>query len=343
MTQSNDSKNNRRYFFSVKYSMLILCTLVFFLFSGCKNEKDPEVLLRAALIVNEGHPWHEAFVFLSKTLEKESDGRIRLEVYHSEQLAKEIEAIRLIQAGVIDMTVTGSTLSNWVETAAFCEIPYLLTNSDDMRKLLNHPMGKMIEDEILESTGLRVVCYFERGARHLTANRPIRHPDDLNGLILRVPNVPAYITAWQAMGAKPTPMAFSEVFTALQQNTIDAQENPMAMIKAAGFAEVQSHLNLTGHVVSWVYPVLGEKQFQAMPEDLKAIFVASVDKMQKYEQQLTLENELTIRKELEAKGMTMVEVDKEAFAERCEQAIYESFSPRMKKLYKEILEITRNK
>ncbi|MGS0525472.1 TRAP transporter substrate-binding protein [Zobellia nedashkovskayae] len=225
--------------------------------------------------MNEEHTWYKAFVYFSQILEERSQGRIKVEVYPSEQLAKEIEAIRLIQADVIDMTTTGSTLTNWFEVATFCELPFLMQDSTDMNRYINGPIGKLMEEEMINKSGLRSLGHFERGPRHLTSNRPIRHPDDLDGLIVRVPNVPSFVTLWKALGAKPTPMAFSEVFTSLQQGTIEAQENPFALINNAGFAEVQKYLNLTGHVISWVYPVIGEKQFQRLPPDLQKIFFTS--------------------------------------------------------------------
>ncbi|WP_149274275.1 TRAP transporter substrate-binding protein [Pareuzebyella sediminis] len=306
----------------------------FFALNACKTrEKEPEVLLRAALLVKEDHTWYKGFAYFKEIMEERSNGRVKVEIYPSEQLAKEIEAIRLIQAGVIDMTTTGSTLTNWFEVAAFCEMPFLLNDAADIDSYVNGPVGRRIEKEMIEKSGLRAMGHFERGPRHLTSNRPIRHPDDLNGLIIRVPNVPSFVTAWSALGAKPTPMAFSEVFTSLQQGTIEAQENPFAMINNAGFAEVQQYLNLTGHVISWVYPVVGEKQFQALPPDIQQLFLEASSEMQAYEHRLFLENEKKVQDELKAKGMKFIEVDKKAFQEKCEKAIYESLSPDMQDLY----------
>lgn len=297
------------------------------------QEKKPEILLRAALLVKEDHTWYKGFAHFKKIMEERSNGRVKVEIYPSEQLAKEIEAIRLIQAGVIDMTTTGSTLTNWFEVAAFCEMPFLLNDAADIDAYVNGPIGELIEKEMIEKSGLRPMGHFERGPRHLTSNRPIRHPDDLKGLIIRVPNVPSFVTAWSALGAKPTPMAFSEVFTSLQQGTIEAQENPFAMINNAGFAEVQQYLNLTGHVISWVYPVVGEKQFQALPPDIQQLFLDASAEMQAHEHRLFLENEKKVQDELKAKGMEFIEVDKKAFQEKCERAIYESLSPEMQELY----------
>lgn len=327
-------RGEQRAKFTAKALLLVLAIL--FLLSCKSKESEPEFLLRTALLVNEDHTWYQAFAYFGEILEERSNGRIKVQLYPSEQLAKEIEAIRLIQAEVIDMTTTGSTLTNWFEVATFCELPFLMQDSLDMARYIKGPIGKLMEKEMIEKTGLRALGHFQRGPRHLTSNRPIRHPDDLNGLIIRVPNVPSFVDTWKALGAKPTPMAFSEVFTSLQSGTIEAQENPFAMINNAGFAEVQKYLNLTGHVLSWVYPVVGEKQFQKLPPDLQEIFLQAGKDMQKYEHDLFLENEKNVQEELKAKGMEFIEVDKDAFQKKCEKAIYESLSPEMQKIYHQL-------
>ncbi|MFY0654210.1 MAG: TRAP transporter substrate-binding protein [Cyclobacteriaceae bacterium] len=324
-----------------RFLTILLCS--FLTLFGCTEENEPEFLLRASHLVNEKHTWFKAFEYFAEIIEERSGGRIRVENYHSEQLAKEIEAIRLIQAGVIDMTTTGSMLNNWIEIVAFCEMPFLLKDSSDMKRLIYGPIGQRMEREMREKTGIRPVGFFQRGPRHLTTNRPVRHPDDLKGLIIRVPNVPSFVTAWEALGAKPTPMSFSEVFTSLQQGTIEAQENPFAMINSAGFAEVQDYLNLTAHVVSWTYPVIGEKQYQKFPDDLKKIFDECAADMQRYEHDLFITNEKGVQAELKKKGMEFVDVDKEAFGEKCRDAIYNSLSSEMQQVYLQIQEIINDR
>ncbi len=323
--------------FKITKSLLVVAIGLVILMQ-CKQKQSAPYVLKASLLVNENHTWYKGFVYFQEILEKRSGGQIKLEVYHSEQLAKEIEAIRLIQAGVIDMTITGSMLNNWMEIAVFCELPFLLRDSVDMKQLINGPVGRRIEHEMVTKTGLRPLGYFQRGPRHLTSNRPIKHPDDLNGLILRVPNVPSFVTTWSALGAKPTPMAFSEVFTSLQQGTVEAQENPFALIKSAGFSEVQRYINLTAHVVSWGYPVIGEKQFRRMPDDLQEIFLKAASDMQQYEHQLFLDGEKSVQQALKDKGMQFIEVDKDAFNNKSKTAIYESLSPEMRKVYHRVLE-----
>lgn len=315
------------------YLLLLLSAGLFF---QCSPVEQKTYLFRIGHVANTDHSWHQAFEYFGEILEERTDGQIQVEVYPAEQLGKEIEVIRSIQAGIVEMTITAGTLQNWTEMAGFCETPFLLKDSTHLHQVVDGPIGDRIEADILKFTQMRPVAYFERGARHLTSNRPIRHPDDLQGIILRTPNVPAYITAWEAVGAKPTPMAFSEVFTSLQQGTIEAQENPFAMIKSASFAEVQNYLNLTGHLISWGYIVVGEKQFQALPENLKHEFLQAAKDMQAYEHSMFLRKEEIIKKELIAQGMEFVEVDKQAFSDISSAALYERLSPDMKKIYKEI-------
>jgi tripartite ATP-independent transporter DctP family solute receptor len=286
--------------------------------------------------VNEQHPWYKATEHFEQILEDRSGGRIQVEVFHSEQLAKEIEAIRLIQADVIDMCTTGSMLSNWIDIVALCDMPFLFSDSTEMRRVIEGPIGKQMEEEMIAKTGMRPIAILSRGPRHLTSNRPIRHPDDLNGFIVRVPNLPTFITAWEALGAKPTPMAFSEVFTSLQQGTIEGQENPFALIRAAGFSEVQQYINLTAHVQSWNYIVIGEKQYQRLPADLKKIFDQAADDMERYHHQIFLENERKVQLELQEMGMELIAVDNQAFKEKASEAIYQSLTPEMQAIYRQI-------
>lgn len=301
---------------------------------SCRSAKQPEFLLRASLLVAEDHTWFRAFTYFGQLLEERSEGRMVLQTYPSEQLAKEIEAIRMIREGVIDMTTTSALLSNWTEIMTFCEMPFLMDSMEEVDQMLNGPVGARIRAEMVEKTGLRPVGYFQAGARHLTSNRPIRHPDDLAGLVIRIPNIPAFVTAWDALGAKTTPIAFSEVFTSLQQGVINAQENPLPLTKMAAMYEVQQYVNLTSHVFGWTYPVIGEQQFQRLPADLRTIFLECARDMQVYERQLFQVNAIKTRTELEAKGMIFVEVDRAAFVEKHGDAIYRTLSPEMQEIYR---------
>ncbi len=325
----------RKILSSVNWAILYSGWLLILLFGKCAKN-DEIYLFRMGHVANEDHTWHRAFLYFSEQIKERSGGRIIVEVYPNEQLGKEVEIIRSISLGIADMTITGGTLQNWTQKAAFSDMPFVLRDTLHLQSLVKSSLAKQIEQAILDDTDMRVVAYFQRGPRYLTSNRPIRSPDDLNGIIIRVPNVPSYVTAWSGMGAKPTPMAFSEVFTSLQQGTIEAQENPLAMIHSANFNEVQQYVNLTGHVISWGYVVVGEDKFQSLPGDLKSIFLDVAGDMQDYEHHLFLEKETELRMELETSGMQFIEVDKEAFNEKGSAAVYAGLTPEMKSIYDQI-------
>jgi len=315
-------------------SALALFVLITML--SCSSHKEESYLFKLGHPANEDHTWHRAALHFDSLLNVRTEGRVRVSVFANEQLGKETEMIRSIMAGITDMTITGGTLQNWTPLAAFTDMPFLLRDTTHMKAVAEGELGKRMEEQLKQTTGLLPICYFQRGPRHLTTNRPIRHPDELKGLMIRIPNVPSYVTAWQALGAKPTPMSLSEVFTALQQGAIDGQENPLAMIASSNFQEVQKYVNLTGHVISWVYVVIGEQQFQRLPERYQTVFMECAAEMQAYEHRLFLEKESTFRKELESKGMIFVEVDQKAFREKASGTIFNGLNEEGKKFYEEI-------
>lgn len=320
--------------------VLVLFIISQLFYFGCgRKEQEQVYTFKIGHVANSDHTWHKAFKYFSEILYERSNGKIIIEVYPNEQLGKEIELIRSIKTGIADMTITAGTLQNWTDIVAFSDMPFIFRDSVHMKKLAEGPIGKEMADKILKETGIRIVTYFPRGPRHLTSNRPVRNPADLNGLLIRVPNVPSYTVAWSAMGANPTPMAMSEVFTSLQQGTIEAQENPLAMISSTNLYEVQDYVNLTAHVISWGYVVIGDKQFQEMPRDLQVLFMEAAKDMQDYEHRLFLENETRLRDYLEEKGMTFIEVDNLSFREMGSPAVYQSLSKEMRHMYDRIMSI----
>lgn len=224
------------------------------------------------------------------------------------------------------MTITGESLQNWAPMAALLAIPYGYRSLKHMDEVASGPIGDEIERQIIDKAAVRPIAYFARGARNLTSNRPISTPDELDGLKMRVPSVPLFVDTWKALGAQPTPMAFSEVFTSLQNGTIDAQENPLALIKSANFNEVQSHVDLTEHVRSWIYLVVSELTWNELSDDDRAAVMQAAGTAQAYERELFTADEASLRTELEDEGMTFVEVDREAFAAKAKDAVLSSVS-----------------
>ena len=280
-----------------------------------------DTTLKLGHLANEENTWHKAAVKFGEELSALTEGRIEVQVFPNESLGKEIDLINGMQLGTADMTITGESLQNWAPLAAMLAVPYAYESIEEMDTVAAGEIGDRIEQQIVEKAQIRPIGYFARGPRHLTSNRPIKTPDDLNGLRMRVPNVPLFVAVWSALGAQPTPMAFSEVFTSLQNGTIEAQENPLALIQAASFHEVQDYVNLTEHVHSWIYLTISELTWNNLsPEDQEAVLEAA-RRAQEYERELFVEEEQKLVEELKAAGMEFVEVDKEAFAAKAKDAV----------------------
>ena len=289
-----------------------------------------ERTLKLGHLANEENPWHLASVKFGEELSALTDGRIAVEVFPNESLGKEIDLINGMQLGTVDMTITGESLQNWAPMAALLAVPYAYKSIEHMDEVASGEIGDQIEAQIVEKAQVRPVAFFARGPRNLTSNRPIAHPDELNGLKMRVPNVPLFIDVWSALGAAPGPMAFSEVFTSLQNGTIEAQENPLALIRSASFNEVQSHVNMTEHVRSWIYLAIAESTWQQLSAEDQAAVIEAAARAQAFERGLFEASLADDRAYLEANGMTFVEVDGAAFAAKAKDAVLANVSDEIK-------------
>lgn len=312
-----------------KVSTLVLATSLAsqLLFSQAYSA---ETTLKLGHLANEENSWHLAAVKFSQELSTLTDGRIEVEVYPNESLGKEIDLINGMQLGTVEMTITGESLQNWAPMAALLAVPYAYKSLEHMDEVASGEIGDAIEAQIVDKAKIRPIAYFARGSRNLTSNRAITSPDDLDGLKMRVPNVPLFVDVWKSLGAQPTPMAFSEVFTSLQNGTIDAQENPLALIRSANFNEVQSHVNLTEHVRSWIYLTISELSWNNLSEEDQQAVMTAAKTAQEFERELFLTSLSEDREYLESKGMTFVEVDGKAFADKAKDAVLANVNEEVK-------------
>jgi tripartite ATP-independent transporter DctP family solute receptor len=295
-----------------------------------------EMTLKLGHLANEDNSWHKASVKFGEELSALTDGRIAVEVFPNESLGKEIDLINGMQLGTVDMTITGESLQNWAPKAALLAVPYAFQTLEDMDAFASGPVGDEIEAQIVETVQIRPIAYFARGARDLTSNRPITTPADLDGLKMRVPNVPLFVDVWKALGAQPGPMAFSEVFTSLQNGTIEAQENPLALIRSASFNEVQSHVNLTDHVRSWIYLTIAESTWNQLSDEDKEAVTEAAARAQAYERELFEQSLADDRAYLEENGMTFVEVDAAAFQAAAKDAVLANVNDEIKPIVEDL-------
>lgn len=295
-----------------------------------------ETTLKLGHLANEQNAWHKAAVKFGEELSALTDGRIAVEVYPNESLGKEIDLINGMQLGTVDMTITGESLQNWAPMAALLAVPYAYASTEHMDEVASGEIGDQIKAQIIEKAQIRPIAYFARGPRNLTSNRAIPSPDQLESLKMRVPNVPLFVDVWKALGAAPTPMAFSEVFTSLQNGTIGAQENPLALIRSANFNEVQSHVNLTQHVRSWIYLTIAESTWQSLSPEDQANILEAAKRAQEFERGLLEASLAEDRAYLEDKGMTFVEVDGAAYAAAAKDAVLANVNDEIKPIVEEL-------
>ncbi|MBQ9403360.1 MAG: TRAP transporter substrate-binding protein [Synergistaceae bacterium] len=275
-------------------------------------------------IVDEAHSWHKACEFFKQEIEKRSDGKIEVKIYPNSQLGNEIDTIQsALTGGGVDVVITGESMMTYVPELGILGVPYLMTSDAHVEAVAGGEIGKEIENLMLmDGAGFRCLAYFVRGPRDVTANKAIRTPDDIKGVIIRTPASTITVSTFEAFGAKPTPMAFSEVFTSLQSGTIQGQENPLAMIKSGNFYEVQKYLCKTEHLRTWLYFALSEQTFQSLPADLQKVVLEVGKEMQKYEHELFLKDEAELEGFLKSKGMEIIEdVDQAAFAKLADEAM----------------------
>ena len=251
--------------------------------------------------------------------------RGEVQVFGSSQLGKDRELLQKLKLGQVDFALPSSVMSSVSDEFGVFEMPYIIKDRAHMNKVENALMDSVLQPAA-QDNGYRILALWENGFRHITNNeRPINTPEDLDGLKLRTPKGAWRVKMFQSYGANPTPMAFSEVFTALQTGVIDGQENPYAQIHSAKFQEVQDYLSITGHVYTPAYVVVSDKHFGDLPEDIQQILEQTARETQAYVYALAARMETELLADLEAGGMQVNEADKAAFIE-ISKPIYEEFS-----------------
>lgn len=257
---------------------------------GTAAQAQPEITFRAAHASAPTSTGHQAFEFLDKELREKSGGRIGLEIFPNAQLGGEREAVENIQFGNIDLTfVSSAPVASFAPQFFAFDIPFLFKDRDQAYAVLDGEIGKGILTS-LDGVGMVGLAYWENGFRQLTNNKKeIRTPADLEGMKMRTMENEVHIAAWRAEGANPAPLAFNELFTALQQGTFDAQEGPINLFYDMKFNEVQKFISKTNHIYSpWPLLANPDKLASLSAED-RVIFDAAVKAATDHQRQLAKE------------------------------------------------------
>jgi tripartite ATP-independent transporter DctP family solute receptor len=284
----------------------------------------------------ETDSWQTGALAFKQYAEEKSNGQIAIDVYPNSQLGSEIDMIQsILQQSGCDIIFTGESMQTYEPDLGMIGMPYLIQTEDQMYKVLDGDVGKEFEG-LMENAGMECLGYFVRGPRYITSNKKISSVADMKNLIIRTPQSPMTVAAFTATGAKPTPMALSEVFTSLQQGTIEAEENPIAMIQTQSFYEVQKYLIETAHLRAWVYIAMGKQQFDSLPEDLQKVVREAGQYAQQEEHKQFVKNEEEYTQQLKDEGMEFIEVDQDEFAKAMIDGVLPTLTDSQKKLYDEI-------
>lgn len=251
----------------------------------------------------------------AKEVGKRTAGRYKIETFFNASLGSERESIESVQLGTQALTFTSTgPVPNFVPEAKILDVPFLFRDKAHARAVLDGPIGQEMLTKF-DSKGFKALAWGENGMRNMTNNkRPINTPDDLKGLKIRTMENPVHVAAYKGLGIVATPMAMQEVFTALQQGTVDGQENPLSVIMAAKLDQVQKHVSLTGHVYSPGIFLMNKAMFDKLSATDKTAFLAAAKEGVKANRARVDADDAKGVAYLRDKGMNVIEnVDKTKF------------------------------
>ncbi|HEY6513919.1 MAG TPA: TRAP transporter substrate-binding protein [Burkholderiaceae bacterium] len=255
--------------------------------------------------------------------------KAKVVVYGSSQLGGDKELLQKLKLGTVDMALPSTVMSSEADLFGVFEMPYLVKDRAHMQRIEKEVFWSKLAPEA-EKKGLKVVAVWENGYRHITnSKRPINTPDDLKGIKLRVPEGKWRVKMFQAYGANPSPMKFSEVFTALQTGVMDGQENPFTQIYSAKFQEVQKFLSLTGHVYTPAYVTVGAKKWEALPADVRQVLEDVAKDTQKFVYDKAAKDDEELLGKIKAANVAVNTPNKDAFV-AASKPVYEEFAGEVK-------------
>ncbi|WP_342600322.1 DctP family TRAP transporter solute-binding subunit [Psychrobacillus sp. FSL H8-0483] len=298
--------------------------------NSAEGTEGKEYKLKMSVTVNDSSTWYAAAKKLSDDVNKETDGRITIEVFPNEQLSggDSGKAVEMLSKGSTDLTFNSTIIYSILDDRfGVASAPFLFDNTDQVDKVFKGTGGEEIA-KILEEKGVHPLGFGENGFRQITnSTKEIKVPADLKGLKIRIPGITMYTDLYRELGADPTTMTFSEVFTSLQQGTISGQENPIDVIYSSKLNEVQDYLTLWNYSYDPLVLGMNKKLFESMSEEDQEIFTRLGKEAAEYQVKIAREKETKQIEELKAAGIKVYEPTEADLAEFKEavQPIYEKY------------------
>ncbi len=325
--------------------LLLVVILVFTLLAGCGSGKAPAssaggasasgeaafkpVTLKLGHVNQLDHPYTLGAQKFKQIVEEKTNNDITIDIFEGGTLGNERELIEQCSMGSTELIVVASSpFANTVPEFLVYDLPFLFRDRAHAYAVLDGDIGTGILEK-MSGSGVIGLNYWENGFRHMSNSlREVKTPSDSQGLKIRVMENELYISTFNAMGALPTPMAWSEVFTALQQKTIDGMENSPTIYVTSSLYDVQKYLSLTGHFYSPAIFGINEQLFNSLPADYQQIIMEAAEEAKDYERKMHEELDDTNVEVLKEKGMVITEVDTAAFVEAV-QPVYEKYAPQI--------------
>jgi tripartite ATP-independent transporter DctP family solute receptor len=308
----------------IRLTLIVTLPLLILTMTSC-SEHDETRVLKLAHGLDPSHPVHEAMVYFGERIAEKSDGNMRLDIYPSEQLGSERETIELLQIGSLDITkVSTSPLEGFVPVYQVFGVPYLFRNQEHRFNVLEGEIGKRLLTEP-EPYRIRGLCFYDAGSRSFyTKNDPINHPDDLTGLKIRVQESPTALQMVRAMGGSPTPIAWGELYSALQQGIVDGAENNPPSFYLSNHYEVCKFYSLDEHTAVPDVLIISTETWNEMSDEERQIVQEAADESAQHQKKLWAEATQEALEAVQEAGVEVIYPEKEPFQESV-QSMYETY------------------
>lgn len=293
--------------------------------SEAAQSEGGEYAMISGTTTPDNHPYNLGLVKMSELVAEKTNGAVTLDVFGNSQLGNERDLLEGLQLGSLQITcVSTAPLAGFTDSFLVFDLPFIFETTEQARAVMDSEVGTEILNSV-EDQGMKGLAWFENGFRNVTNSKlPITVPDDLKGIKIRTMENQMHMEAFRVMGADPTPMAMGDVFTALQQGTIDAQENPVPIINTNKFQEVQDYISMTGHLFSPAPVFISTDYFNSLPAEYQTAVQEAATEAVPYQREQIDEQNVTGLESLQAAGMEVNEPEKEPFKDAT-KVIYDEY------------------
>ena len=318
----NRRSSIRRSLFAVALALLVAGTA------------EAQTKLKWAHVYETSEPYHTQALWAAEEIKKRTNGRYQIDVFPASTLGKETDINQALSLGTVDIIYTGMAFAGRTfPPMSIAAGPFIFRDYNHWQAFREGPVFREVAKGYEDKSGHKIVGYTYYGQRHLTANKMVTKPDDMKGMKLRVPDAPIFVMFPRAVGANPTPIAFAEVYLALQNGTVDAQENPLPTIEAKKFYEVQKYIILTGHITESLVTIVAGSTWGKLSEADRKIFSEVLWEASSRATRDIVDAENKLVTDFEKRGKTVVKVDRGPFIQAVRGAVTAPDAPWPKDLY----------